>query len=123
MEQRMIDANALRERLLVLRCNITNVQSISAIFDICITEVSNAPTVNTISIEKQYFIKGFKEGCEYGKKCYERPQGEWIKWNFKTFGAMGDWEYKCSNCEKVYGGEYNFCPNCGADMRVKGEKE
>lgn len=46
----------------------------------------------------------------------ERPHGEWIKWNFKTFGAMGDWEYKCSNCEKVYGGEYNFCPNCGADM-------
>lgn len=52
----------------------------------------------------------------------ERTQGEWIKWNFKTFGAMGDWEYKCSNCEKVYGGEYNFCPNCGADMQ-KGYKQ
>ena len=49
-----------------------------------------------------------------------RPQGEWIKWNFKTFGAMGDWEYKCSNCEKVYGGEYNFCPNCGSGMRKGG---
>ena len=46
-----------------------------------------------------------------------RPKGEWIKWNFKTFGALGDWEYKCSNCEKVYGGEYNFCPNCGAKMK------
>lgn len=51
----------------------------------------------------------------------ERPQGEWIKWNFKTFGAMGDWEYKCSNCEKVYGGEYNFCPNCGAQMKEGAE--
>lgn len=51
-----------------------------------------------------------------------RPQGEWIKWNFKTFGAMGDWEYKCSNCEKVYGGEYNFCPNCGAEMQKGGAK-
>lgn len=51
----------------------------------------------------------------------ERPQGEWIKWNFKTFGAMGDWEYKCSNCGKVYDGEYNFCPNCGADMREEGK--
>ena len=47
----------------------------------------------------------------------ERTQGEWIKWDFKTFGAMGDWEYKCSNCGKVYGGEYNFCPNCGAKMK------
>lgn len=51
------------------------------------------------------------------KPYEERPQGEWIKWNFKTFGAFGDWEYKCSNCEKVYGGEYNFCPNCGAQMK------
>lgn len=51
----------------------------------------------------------------------ERKRGEWIKWDFKTFGAFGDWEYKCSNCEKVYGGEYNFCPNCGADMRGKND--
>lgn len=42
---RAIDADALRERLLVLRVNITNVQSISDIFDICLTEVSNAPTI------------------------------------------------------------------------------
>lgn len=46
-----------------------------------------------------------------------RPQGEWIKWNFRTVGPLGDWDYKCSNCEKVYYGEYNFCPNCGADMK------
>lgn len=51
----------------------------------------------------------------------ERPKGKWIKWNFKTFGALGDWEYKCSNCEKVYSGEYNFYPNCGADMRSEEE--
>lgn len=44
----------------------------------------------------------------------EKSQSEWIKCNFKTFG---DWEYKCSNCEKVYDGEYNFCPNCGAKMK------
>lgn len=50
----------------------------------------------------------------------KRSHGEWIKWNFKTFGAFGDWEYKCSNCEKVYDGEYKFCPNCGSDMRKGG---
>jgi len=67
------------------------------------SQIANAPTVdaivNTIEV---------------------RSQGEWIKWNFKTFGALGDWEYKCSNCEKVYGGEYNFCPNCGSVMRKGG---
>lgn len=49
----------------------------------------------------------------------KRPQGEWIEYAFKTCGGLGDWDYKCSNCEKVYGGKYNFCPNCGADMRNK----
>lgn len=58
----------------------------------------------------------FPDRC--GSFVPERPQGEWIKWNFKTFGPMGDWEYKCSNCEKVYGGEYNFCPNCGSKMKL-----
>ena len=72
--------------------------------------IDNAETIIPFaSVETQTMIE------------YERPQGEWIKWNFKTFGAFGDYEYKCSNCEKVHGGEYNFCPNCGADMR--GEKK
>ena len=63
-------------------------------------------------------VEAVHNAVQTAMKCmHERPQGKWIKWNFKTFGAMGDWEYKCSNCEKVYGGEYNFCPNCGADMR------
>lgn len=64
----------------------------------------------------------FREIINNAPTVEERQQGEWIKWSFKTFGALGDWEYKCSKCEKVYGGEYNFCPNCGADMR-KSEKK
>lgn len=80
--------------------------------------------------EEEKIDKKWAMGLKYSLKVIdkvptieERPQGEWIKWNFKTFGAMGDWEYKCSNCEKVYGGEYNFCPNCGADMRKEGEEK
>ena len=65
----------------------------------------------------QVYNSHYADMIRNGKPYEERPQGEWIKWNFKTFGAFGDYEYKCSNCEKVYGGEYNFCPNCGADMR------
>lgn len=77
--------------------------------------IDNAPTVN---LEKRSFIEGYKEGCEFGKKCYERPQGEWIK-EYKDF--------KCSLCGKIaYSwndhGTYiqiksDFCPHCGADMR------
>jgi RNA polymerase subunit RPABC4/transcription elongation factor Spt4 len=43
-----------------------------------------------------------------------RPHGKWIKHDFPD--CDGFWDYKCSECEKVYGGEYNFCPNCGAKM-------
>ena len=57
---------------------------------------------------------------DYAPTVEERPQGKWMKWNFKDLGAFCDWEYKCSNCEKVYGGEHNFCPNCGAEMQKGG---
>lgn len=46
----------------------------------------------------------------------EPKQGEWIK-NQNTF-------WTCTNCEWVNKHNrdlYNFCPNCGADMRVKNE--
>ncbi len=76
--------------------------------------IDNAP-----SVEEKSYAMGYQDGLEDGLQDM-RPQGEWIKWNYKTFGGLGDWEYKCSNCEKVYGGEYNFCPNCGASMRKEG---
>lgn len=51
----------------------------------------------------------------------ERPQGEWY------FSCEKGWE--CNQCHEVVKemptcmrkATYNFCPNCGADMR--GEKE
>lgn len=44
----------------------------------------------------------------------DRPHGEWIEKNSHT--------YICDHCgfeQAIYGNlyEYNFCPNCGADMR------
>lgn len=76
MEQRPIDANALRERLLVLRNmdswyitgnrDITNVQCISNIFDICLTEVSNAPTVSTEDCEGCPYCPNSNSGIPIG---------------------------------------------------------
>ena len=49
-----------------------------------------------------------------------RPQGKW-----KVYGTQGGvpiTDY-CSNCKyevKWYKYKYNFCPNCGADMRKGG---
>lgn len=98
---RLIDADALKERLLVLRGNITNVQCISDIFDICLTEVSNAQTI------PQTIVTEFK-GCD---NCeLERPRGEWnyIQSDMCICPFCGAYPHK----------DYkNFCPNCGADMR------
>lgn len=102
----------------------------SAMFETFNKLIDNAPTIDFEKLGESLNCQirahyGSCDDCELSCPRNElikllglaRPHGEWIKWNFKTFGAMGDWEYKCSNCEKVYGGEYNFCPNCGADMR------
>lgn len=117
-EIRLIDANALTEY-------VRKVEDWESAYTIC-SYIDNAPTVEPTSVSDMPddIVKDLKElAIDYGEGIAvferKRPQGEWIKWNFKTFGAMGDWEYKCSNCEKVYGGEYNFCPNCGSDMRGK----
>lgn len=46
-------------------------------------------------------------------KTEERPQGEW---------AVSGLDYKCSNCGMIpIFRQYNFCPNCGADMRKEEE--
>ena len=42
-------------------------------------------------------------------------QGEWIEWKGRFQGVI-----ICSNCNTgfpIFAKDYNFCPNCGADMR------
>ena len=46
-------------------------------------------------------------------------KGEWL-YERETYNTCSAW--KCSNCGECYGlpfikDEYNFCPECGADMR------
>lgn len=48
----------------------------------------------------------------------ERPQGEWID---KGEDMMIRW--KCSECGRNDNHIYNFCPNCGADMRQEEKNE
>lgn len=53
-----------------------------------------------------------KEECIF----YEEPHGEW-----EYTGCVNDElqaEFCCSICNySTYSRQYNFCPNCGADMR------
>lgn len=69
---------------------------------------------------KPYFDKVIEtiSECEEPSTMSERKKGKWI-----SFGKVCN----CSVCYKGYDNkdgfieEWNYCPNCGADMR--GEKE
>lgn len=43
----------------------------------------------------------------------ERKKGEW----FVNIYKYGKDRYECSECSKTTDVEYDFCPNCGADLR------
>lgn len=61
------------------------------------------------------------------KALEERPHGEWLDEKFVAFHLT------CNQCgchlrrqkNEVFEGdfEYNFCPNCGADMRKEADNE
>ena len=62
--------------------------------------------------------KSYREGYQAGFKDAqsERKRG---KWEITNLGAVGVFD-SCSECKRVVKHKapfYNFCPNCGADMR------
>jgi hypothetical protein len=48
----------------------------------------------------------------------ERKKGKWID---KSGGIEGAWNY-CSVCGEQAIDLYDFCPNCGADMRGENDE-
>ena len=58
----------------------------------------------------------------------ERPKGKWIRlFNGKSIG--GAYWFACSKCERILPEvrtdemlNWNFCPNCGADIRCEVEQ-
>lgn len=67
-----------------------------------------------------YYSKDFVKGFECGAKRQleadkkSRPKGHWI-W-YEVRGQMLPYCSECGNgLDVIY--EYDFCPDCGADMR------
>ena len=115
MNSDLISREALKK--FAIPCDIHN----GALTDLCVPlyQIDNAPTVvvgyltncqNCVSDYSRGYDDGYKEGYKA-----ERPQGKWIDLNSIVDKA------KCSNCKKIVitepFGHFNFCPNCGADMR------
>ena len=51
----------------------------------------------------------------------ENVRGEWVErkdiYPHKPDGEITSWTYKCSRCNQLSQLKYDFCFNCGADMR------
>lgn len=88
--------------------------------ELALIALEERPQAITNEDIKSAINEGFKNGYEMAKAKYERPTGEWTT-------AKGSLEITCSVCHKSYFYHpkndfyYDFCPNCGADMRVKDE--
>lgn len=72
-----------------------------------------------LNIKELY--KRIEELIDKQKQIEAKPvvKGEWL-YERETYNTCSAW--KCSNCGECYGlpfvkDEYNFCPECGADMR------
>lgn len=120
---RLGDLDALKEEIVKL-CTHINANNGITVPTLAFTRIiDNAPTV-----EVPNYAMGYQDGVrKVLKEVAEgkhRPQGKWIDYNayYKT----------CPFCKRTVGIDfliqsyenpiktYNFCPNCGADMRKGG---
>ena len=137
-EVRLIDANALNEhKFLSPQVKVIGgrhsgklkdqiIDAYQKGWNDCIDAIiDNAPTVTPEITEEdiQNAIKqGYNDGYAMAKAKFERPKGEWIVIKSPLSDEV---IVKCHYCKDEFIGndveDYNFCPNCGADMRGKEE--
>lgn len=58
------------------------------------------------------------DGCHMVEEIADFPAADVVEVKRGRWKGEGMGDYSCSLCTKVVSGNtYNFCPNCGADMR------
>ena len=102
MNNDLISRSALKEKFdEYIKAN----PNVSGVFELGKFIIDNAPKVELERVKNEL-------NNELNELKPEKPQGEW---------KISILSYKCSVCEGLSIYNFNFCPNCGADMR--GEKE
>ena len=72
------------------------------------------------------FSDTYDKACIIGliaeQPSVERKHGKWVEHGEpNAHGKYEVWYYDCSLCGQVGIQQYNFCPNCGAQMESGGE--
>ena len=121
--QRLIDANALKEQIDYYIKEEGWSEHDNRVLGWCKEFIDNAPTVKfSLLPADESKDEAYMRGYDHGKiegiiKANARPQGEWY------YSCDKGWE--CNQCHEIVKDMptcmrkalYNFCPNCGADMR------
>lgn len=78
--------------------------------------IDNAPTVDVTALCPVDFPTA---DDPYPCCSYKRPRGEWIV----IHNALGETKYQCNQCQHYVkpSDDKNFCPNCGAQMKIGGD--
>lgn len=82
--------------------------------DVCNVCMSYGITVNpdelikALNNDRKQYEKGYLDAC----RRYGRPVAQWVKSEVCPSNNV------CSNCQTIIlSTHYNYCPNCGAEMR------
>ena len=69
--------------------------------------------MNIYDASEQAYKRGYEAGQRDARKKgrWEMPSKYGMSHKFNHLGLV------CSKCQKWSDNDYNYCPNCGADMR------
>ena len=108
MNNDLISRSALKEEIVKL-CKRINANNGITVPTLAFTRIiDNAPTV-----EEKSYAMGYQDGAEDGLDGII-PQGEWIT----IIGYANVRAFICDKCNGFNDLPTNYCPNCGASMKL-----
>lgn len=106
----LISRKALKKAIMY-KDNV-NSETWEQLYDSVLAEIDNAPTVEPNQLTQDIIDKvNVNIGLAQPIKD-ERPQGKWIE--------LREYDNKCSICGQSMMDKWDYCPNCGAEMRKGG---
>ena len=101
-------------------------QIFAAIQEQCQIKIDKFELMRALNYDRDQYNKGFEDA----KKKFERPKGKWIKHILSLECSECREKFFCADddenlqdydpCKEL---NFNFCPNCGADMREEEEDD
>ena len=81
--------------------------------------------IECLDFQNEKFFGGQSEALKMAISALSENKGEWIEVVTERFpnGEKRMWHYECSSCSTgeppcpINKEHWDFCPNCGADMR------